>query len=435
MNPSLSELSGKTIKELKPLLQKRGLSTTGVKAVLVKRLYDNWNKTPKPVTKSDNDAVFVLSNDREFTLDKNLLKGIPVIDELLESDLAGELVIDAPNVVGDDMLSLILALGPVLIKNFPKERLDKVLQIRDYLGIDLYTRLINNDVVSGINSVQLYQSHPNLETLSPEELRGVLLEAILAEDTELLDKIFIKEFGEELKKNPYLFMTPKTWWIYERYTTDEVEVDDYPEETEGKIILPYNTKEAADILYNKKSYYYRQLAHLTSSDHLDLFFREWVEMGKPSIDPSGDFYINYFVGWYDDESTKGFEFAKKLVDNGLNINATRYDQTALIHAMESPKRIYNASEIIRHLIDLGVDPNRRDINGHTFLYYYIKRLGDDLPIMDAELREEYTEQINGLIPLRARLRPILLSLDIDTLISSYPPTRRNQIRNLLSPLY
>lgn len=54
--PTLAELGKKTIKELRPLLQERELSTTGVKALLVQRLYDNWDKTsqpsPKPVVAS-----------------------------------------------------------------------------------------------------------------------------------------------------------------------------------------------------------------------------------------------------------------------------------------------------------------------------------------------------------------------------------------------
>lgn len=330
---------------------------------------------------------FIDVNGEGFGVDYEYLRGIPVIDGL--QNLEGETEIQLKTT----KFLFMITVAQNIVNNLAQEETDQVKELTDFLGIDNYSRFEGDEIISELSSIKTYRKHLSLDELrelSPEEYRGVLLEAIFVKDTDLLDQTFVEEFKDLLKINPYLFVHTNTYWVYENYA-DEIKVNE-------------NLKVVVKIMFD--SYFDDKLGEILGlRPNSQLIYLLWKDLGKQSYDGS---LVVDILNTYDDEEAKSL--IKRMIDSGLDINdVNERNENCLIQLANDG--IYGLDV----LLDLGADPNQIDIKGHSFLYYLIKEVNSFHYMF--EERDVNDKLWNGLQSHKSRLTSIANRSDIQHALS------------------
>lgn len=250
-----------------------------------------------------------------------------------------------------------------------------------------------------------------------------LIKAIEENDLEYVDNYFVDEFQYELARDPYLFLTPETYWVYEytyHYPTTDSDYGQMSEVEEDKIGLPVEMVTISNVLFDETSDEYGELMLLfdPSVDESVILYG-WNKFDRKAYNDEGIFYSILLI----ENGMVGV--LETLIENGLDINAiNESDESALIQAAKNPDGVYNGT-LVATLLRLGADVSyfaesigRVTTGKKSFLYHYITNIPEETFDKNSSARplEDY---FTVLYPYWEELIPLLDREDI--IIATYTP--------------
>lgn len=369
----------------------RNLDVTGSKEVLIERLAQSDIQNT-----SDDRMLFIDANGERFSIDLKYLKGLSLVDEMLSSSLDGENII----YLRTTRFIFMLMAAEILKGNLSEKEKLELKETTAFFGNDKFSRIVDGKVISELKSVELYRQKPNLSSLDFYERQGVLIEAIVAKDTKMLDGIFIAEFKALLQKDPYMFMTTETYWIYKEYTA-------YNDEYTKLIVLPYRMEKACYIIYEKPFFNRNDTVRdLICTKASKLILRKWISIGKPNRPDYVSLLVHYDL----------MDLLQEMIELGFDVNCIDSNgENALI--LES-KQYGNIEKTLVKLLDIGVDPSVIDKKGRSFMHYYI----DSIPSYFEGDPPPFSFDI--LKPHKSKIIPLFYRSDINDAIDRKPLLER-----------
>lgn len=183
---------------------------------------------------------FVDKNGVEFTLDRKYVIGTVYNDT---TEYEGKIELDVT------LEKFFLAIGSTMYKSLNTlERIDNY-KFQDYIGLSK-TRITDGEIISEEITRNLYNELKleDYDNIPGHLLESLVLEAILNKNKGVTDKYFNPVFSETLSRNPLIFISQKSNWIYPCYAPNlkvqpiiRIFSNSSPKEDEFKELLSFGS--------------------------------------------------------------------------------------------------------------------------------------------------------------------------------------------------
>lgn len=328
-------------------------------------------------------------NGVKFTVEKSVLRKIPFFEALIARWNQG----DKPIQLDMSVVKFFTIISPVLEQN------SEIISLRDFYGINTVTRIDNGKVISEKTTYDLYVKISNkitkddiesvyqeIEELPDSIKTGFLIEAVVQKNYTILDVFFVEFFSEVMKQDPYLFLTPQTYWIYGKY------VSIFPTSVD-MIYLNIDTRILVDIYTGR--YKGCEVIHQLIRANADkLIIQEYQKLGFPltyeRVRYVGDDVPKFYI--IDMIHNQEIDVVKEIISLGFDINRNvtfRGRKATVLHIAV----LFHSVDVIKTLIGLGADIYAKYGKLNAIMLYINK-------VRDSKFKEGVKELLSSLtVPL------------------------------------